>query len=103
MRIPRIKADPSLPAVYHCMSRVAGRLPLLDDSAKNKLVNILHHLARFCDIDIITFCMMSNHFHLLIRVPPKPLPDSIPDDVILAKLEDFYGPKATLPTLARAA
>ncbi|MBX3746155.1 MAG: transposase [Verrucomicrobiae bacterium] len=103
MRTPRITADPTLPATYHCMSRVAGRLPLLDDSAKHKLLNILHHLARFCDIDIITFCMMSNHFHLLIRVPPKPLPDSIPDDVILAKLEDFYGPKATLPSLARAA
>ncbi len=61
-------------AVYHCMSRVVAGQALLDDLGKEQLVKILFSLATFCGIEVITYCMMSNHFHILVRVPEQQNP-----------------------------
>ncbi|MCX6863846.1 MAG: transposase, partial [Verrucomicrobia bacterium] len=76
MRRARIK---EAGAVYHCVSRTVGGQFLLDDLAKQRLVDLLFPLAQFCGVEIITYCMMSNHFHLLIRIPPADtcIPDSV--------------------------
>ncbi len=96
MRRARIK---EVGAVYHCVSRTVGGQFLLDDLAKHRLVDLLFPLAQFCGVEIITYCMMSNHFHLLIRVPSQtPLSDSL----LLQRAETFYGKQALLPSLARA-
>ena len=85
--------------MYHCVSRTVGGQFLLDDLAKQRLVDLLFPLAQFCGVEIITYCMMSNHFHLLIRVPSQtPLSDSL----LLQRAEAFYGKQALLPSLARA-
>ena len=97
MRRGRIK---EAGAVYHCVSRTVGGQFLLDDLAKQRLVDLLFPLAQFCGVEIITFCMMSNHFHLLIRIPPADT--CIPDSVLLLRAERFYGIQALLPSLARA-
>ncbi|MBL9175452.1 MAG: chemotaxis protein CheW, partial [Verrucomicrobiales bacterium] len=39
---------------------------------KERLSRLLLKLAPFCGIEVITFCMMGNHFHLLVRVPTRP-------------------------------
>ena len=96
MRRGRIK---EAGAVYHCVSRTVGGQFLLDDLAKQRLVDLLFPLAQFCGVEIITFCMMSNHFHLLIRVPSHSL---LPDLLLLQRAELFYGKQALLPSLARA-
>ncbi|MBX3732949.1 MAG: transposase [Verrucomicrobiae bacterium] len=71
MRMARmkVKAEEGRVGVYHCISRVVGGQRLLDDLCKEKLAEILLKLARFCGIEIITYCMMGNHFHLL---PARP-------------------------------
>jgi len=97
MRRGRIK---EAGAVYHCVSRTVGGQFLLDELAKQRLVDLLFPLAQFCGVEIITFCMMSNHFHLLIRIPPADT--CIPDSVLLLRAERFYGIQALLPSLARA-
>lgn len=96
MRRGRIK---EAGAVYHCVSRTVGGQFLLDELAKQRLVDLLFPLAQFCGVEIITFCMMSNHFHLLMRIPA---PSYIPDSVLLLRAEHFYGNQALLPSLARA-
>ena len=58
-------------AVYHCMSRVAGGEPLLGTTEKEVFRKQLHRLADFCGVEVLTYCVMSNHFHLLVRVPPE--------------------------------
>jgi len=98
MRMARLKASDQQPAVYHCISRIVGGQFLLDDLGKEKLAQILLQLARFCGIEVITYCMMANHFHLLLRVPPR---QEIPDAELLQRLEDFYGKKGVLTVLAR--
>ena len=57
MRMARIKVH-GRSAVYHCMSRVVGGQGLLEKLGKEQLVKILWPLARFCGIEVITYCMM---------------------------------------------
>ncbi len=71
---------------------------LLDDLGKKKLVQILGKLAEYCGVEIITYCMMSNHFHLLLRVP---VPVELTDEELLKRMTQFYGKKGVLTALAR--
>ena len=99
MRTARIKLT-GRTACYHVVTRsVAGAL-LLGDLEKERLVGMLGKLAGFCGIEIITYCMMSNHFHLLIRIPaPTPLTDA----QLLERVEAYYGRKGALTLLVRQA
>ena len=93
----RIKLE-GVAAVYHCISRVVGGQMLLDDLGKEKLVEILRKLADFCGVEVITYCMMSNHFHLLLRVPVR---SELSDAELLEKMTCFYGKKGVLTVLAQ--
>ena len=97
MRMARIKLAGES-AVYHCISRIVGGQRLLDDLGKEKLVRILGILAEFCDVEVITYCIMSNHFHLLLRVPIRV---ELSDTELLAKIVKFYGKKGILTALAQ--
>lgn len=99
MRLARIKAR-GRTAVYHCMSRVVGGQRLLDDLSKQMLVNILWQLSSFCGIQVVTYCIMPNHFHLLLRVPHSQNPSDLQ---LLQRLEALYGHKANLVLLTRTA
>lgn len=99
MRLPRIKAAGTA-GVYHCVSRIVGGQLLLGDLEKEKLTEILLRVATFCGVEVITYCMMSNHFHVLVRVPP---PGELADQDLLERLADFYGRHGVLWTLAREA
>ncbi len=97
MRMARIKIEGAT-AVYHCISRVVGGQRLLDDLGKEKVVGLLGKLAEFCGVEVITYCMMSNHFHLLLRVPVRV---ELSDEQLLAKMAKFYGKKGILTVLAQ--
>lgn len=97
MRMARIKIEGAT-AVYHCISRVVGGQMLLDDLGKETLVGILGKLAKFCEVEVITYCMMSNHFHLLLRVPVR---IKISDEQLLAKMAAFYGKRGILTVRAQ--
>ncbi len=84
--------------MYHCISRIVGGQRLLDDLGKEKLVGILGKLADFCGVEMITYCVMSNHFHLLLRVPIRA---ELSDTELLAKMAKFYGKKGILTVLAQ--
>ncbi|MBM3878988.1 MAG: transposase, partial [Verrucomicrobia bacterium] len=73
MRLTRIKVK-GRSAVYHCVSRIVGAQRLLDDLGKETLVRLLRRLATFCGLEVITYCIMSNHFHVLVRVPAEQNP-----------------------------
>ena len=89
------------PAVYHLISRVVGGQRLLDPVCQEKLTAMLWRQAAFCGLEVITYCVMSNHFHVLVRVPPARA--SSRDAQLIERLEVLYGPKGALTVLARQA
>ncbi|MBX3744394.1 MAG: transposase [Verrucomicrobiae bacterium] len=103
MRLSRLKADVGEAGVYHCMSRVAGGLPMLNEEARGEMVRLLGRLGEYSEVEVLTYCMMPNHFHLLVRVPTRRPAESFTDEEIVAKLEAFHGRKAVPSQLARAA
>ncbi|WP_018970806.1 transposase, partial [Rubritalea marina] len=60
------------PAIYHCVSRVVDRQFLFGDREKSKFVEFMRLYEEFCGVRILSFCVMSNHFHILVEVPPPP-------------------------------
>ena len=77
MRRKRWLAPPDQPgAVYHCHSRVVDRQYILGDAEKEIFRSLMQELAEFCQVRILTFCLMSNHFHILVDVPRPP--DQLP-------------------------
>jgi REP element-mobilizing transposase RayT len=77
---------------------VVGDQFLLDASCKEKLTQIQWQMADFCGVEVITHCMMSNHFHVLIRVPATNEPD---DTELLRRMEVIYGGNGAEVKLAR--
>jgi putative transposase len=51
---------------------------------------LLWRVSRYCGVEIITYAMLSNHFHLLVRVPEKVAADAaVTDEEILARAAQF--------------
>ena len=76
MRTSRFKIAPHLaPAIYHCMSRTINGERCLDEVAKEVFRKQLWQVADFCGVQILTYAIMANHFHVLVHVPKKTVPD----------------------------
>lgn len=87
MRMARIKVN-GRSAVYHCISRVVGGQRLLGDLEKERLRQMLWRQAAFCGLEVITYCLMANHFHVLVRVPASVV---CTDADLVARALAFYG------------
>lgn len=92
MRQARIKLDArEEAAVYHCMTRTVNGERLLDDVAKEVLRKQLWQIADYCGVQIVTYAILSNHFHVLLRVPRQSF---ISDAELLRRYSVLY-PKPT--------
>ena len=56
---------------HHLMSRVAGGDLLFGDVEKEAFRKIMRRLERFMGMDVLTYVVMGNHFHILLRVPER--------------------------------
>jgi REP element-mobilizing transposase RayT len=82
-------------AVYHCISRIVGKEFLIqEDRFKNILQKQIFQVADFCGVEILTYCIMSNHFHVLLRVPVRD-PEAISCDELLRRLRVLYNRSET--------
>ena len=95
-RVKRIKPV-GVVAVYHCVTRVVGGELLLDDPGREKMAQMLRRLSAFTGVEALTYCLMGNHVHLVLRVPAKV---ELTDAQLLARLQAFYGPKGLDARLA---
>ena len=75
---------------YHCLSRVVDRRFVLQAVEKEHFVALLRECEAFCGVQVLTYCVMSNHFHILVAVPrpPEVLPSS---EQILARVSRLSG------------
>ena len=73
------------------MSRTVGNAFLFKDREKEVLRKMIRQVADFCGVEVLTYRIMSNHFHVLIRVPCV---DSVCDTELLRRFKVLY-PKPT--------
>ena len=78
-------------AVYHVMSHSVSGTPYFDERAKEVLRKMIWQVADFSGVEVLTYCVMSNHFHVLLRVP---VPEQISDAELLRRYRVLY-PKPT--------
>ena len=84
------KDSATKPALYHCISRVNGRSFLLDVAEREHFRMIMRLCEKFTGCRVLSYCLMSNHFHILLEVPPMP-EGGISDEELLKRLSAFYG------------
>ncbi len=88
MRRPRLKLDAKEEeAIYHCMSRTAGGEWLLGDREKEVLRTQIWKLAEYCGLEIVTYALMSNHYHVLVKVPQH---REVTDPELLTRYRALY-------------
>ncbi len=75
-------------AVYHVMSRTALDGFPLDDIEKDFMVDLIRHYSTLYFVEILGFCLMGNHFHLLVRMFPE---FKFTDEDIKKRYVEFYG------------
>ena len=75
-------------AVYHVMSRTALDGFPLGDIEKDFMLDLIRRYAKLYLVEILGFCLMGNHFHILVRMFPE---YKFADEDIKKRYEDFYG------------
>lgn len=87
MRTARIKVKEA--GYYHCMSRIIERRHILGELEKERFRGIMRSLEGFCCLQILTYTIMTNHFHILVKVPER---REISDKELIYRLGLLYGP-----------
>ncbi len=77
------------PAIYHCISRVVDRRFVLGDAEREQFRIYLRMYENFSGCRLLSYCVMSNHFHILLEVPPMPQ-GGISDEELLRRLRAIY-------------
>ncbi|MFT5852968.1 MAG: putative transposase [Verrucomicrobiales bacterium] len=89
-----------LPAVrsssfYHCLSRVVDRRFVFEAHERDIFRKIMRQVEEFSGVRVLTWTILSNHFHLLLEVPPRPAEE--PDDAeILERCRTIYSADAMI-------
>ena len=96
MRRPRVKVEGE--GFYHVVSRIGGRRFLIDEAEKGILLSMIRAAAVFSGVELYTYAVMSNHFHLLVRVPKK---QAVSDKELLRRMEALYGTPKFLKVLEK--
>lgn len=92
MRDPRLLAAPGRVGVYHLCSRIVDKRFVIKHREKVRFMELARGGAAFAGIELLTWCVMDNHFHLLVRVPPVDA-EEIPDEEVLSRIAHLYPEK----------
>ena len=74
--------------VYHVLNRVALSSMLLNGEAKAVFLRMMRRQAAFAGVEVLAHCVMTNHFHVLVRVPKTV---ELSDDELLRRYRLLYG------------
>jgi REP element-mobilizing transposase RayT len=84
MRRPRLKIENG---TYHCISRITGGRFWLTDECKAMWCDQLRRVSQFCGVQVLTYAVLDNHFHILVHVPK---PAKLADAEILERYRALY-------------
>jgi putative transposase len=77
------------PAIYHCISRVVDRRFVFGDIEREQFRSYMRMYENFSGIRVLAYCVMSNHIHLLLEIPPMP-EGGLSDEQLLQRLRAIY-------------
>jgi putative transposase len=87
------------PAIYHCISRVVDRRFAFSPSDKEQFRIYMRMMENFSGCRVLSYCVMCNHIHLLLEVPPMPKA-GLTDVELLRRLRALYS-KAEVAVVAK--
>ena len=77
------------PVFYHVISRVVDRRFAFGAEEKEKFRALMRLQEKFSGCRVVSYCLMCNHFHLLLEVPP--MEDAgVSDEELLKRLSAIY-------------
>ncbi|MFT4547468.1 MAG: putative transposase, partial [Verrucomicrobiales bacterium] len=76
---------------YHCLSRVVDRNFVFQKHERDVFRKVLRQVEAFSGVRVLTWTILSNHFHVLLEVPPKPATE-LADEEILERCRALYSP-----------
>jgi putative transposase len=85
--------------IYHCISRVVDRRFVLEEREREHFRMLMRMMENFSGCRVLSYCLMSNHFHLLLEVPPMAV-EGISDAELLKRLGGLYS-KAFVAEVAK--
>ena len=88
MRQARIRGEGK--SYYHCISRVVDRQFVLKEEEKEHFVALMRKLEAFHGMRVVTYCVMSNHFHLLVEEPDRESVVSLDAETIFRRIGFLY-------------
>jgi putative transposase len=91
MRFPRVKAEGQ--GFYHCVSRVVEGRFIFQTTGHGspeaeRFVLLMRRLEAFTGVRVLTYTLMSNHFHLLCEVPRA---QALSEPELLERIQAGYG------------
>jgi len=91
MRTGRILGEGQ--SFYHCMSRVVDQRFVFGHVEKEFFRLTMRKLEAFLGVGVVTYCLMDNHFHLLVEVPDREDLEPLDQERLLALLPELYDPE----------
>jgi len=77
------------PAIYHCIARVVDKRFAFGPDDKEQFRMYMRMMEKFSGCRVLAYCVMSNHFHLLLEVTPRPKA-WLTDEELLKRLGGLY-------------
>ncbi|NQX01899.1 transposase [bacterium] len=77
------------PVFYHVVSRVVDRRFAFGAEEKEKFRTLMRLQEKFTGCRVVSYCLMCNHFHLLLEVPPM-AEGGLSDQELLKRLSAIY-------------
>ena len=79
--------------VHHLVSRIAHRVYFLKEDERMDFLEMVRRAAEFCGIRLIGWCVLGNHFHLLVYLPQ---PQVLDESEVLRRFGILKGERAAL-------
>ena len=74
--------------MYHCVTRTVNGEFLFGDKEKEMLRKMLRQGAMFSGVELFTYAIMGNHFHVLVRVSGQA--SRVSDDELMRRYRLLY-------------
>jgi REP element-mobilizing transposase RayT len=88
-RLSHLKDSREHAVIYHTITRVVDRRFIFQDYEREHFRMLMRMVENFSECRILSYCIMSNHVHLLLEVPPMK-EGGLSDGELLERLRALY-------------